>query len=142
VTSPAKLVELADRCAAATGTDRELDIQIKAELYGGVALLSPFNGEWCVYRAGTDDPRSGKVLERPRNVDFETWRADRYTASLDAAITLIAENDGLSIVAVRTDRWSVALYRQNTMGSGSTRALALCAAALRARAATQGNPND
>lgn len=88
MTTESELIALAERCEAATGPDRELDLCVKAAVYGGSAMVSPFNGEWCLYREATEDPRKGRVLERPRSISHATWIADAYTASLDAAMTL------------------------------------------------------
>lgn len=134
------LLALAERCEAATGPDRELDISIKAALYGGVALKSPFNGEWCVYRVGTDDPRTGKTVERPRNVAFEQWSADRYTASIDAAMTLVEGMNKWAMTASSNgDRWEAWVWEADVppnWHNAATPALALVTAALRARAAS------
>lgn len=85
------MTDLIERLERAEGPSRELDAAIKARFYGGVPMLSPFNGSWCVYRAEATDPRKDRVLERPRSVPHEVWSNDRYTASIDAAMTLVPE---------------------------------------------------
>jgi hypothetical protein len=119
-----KLIELADRCEKATGPDRELDAQIW--------LASEPRTEGAV----PDENCAGWV--RRDGWAFGCAKAPDYTASLDAAMTLVPEgydwvigrtNGGLTIhaeVGGRGDEY---------MRFGSTPALALCAAALRARAA-------
>jgi hypothetical protein len=107
------LVELAERCEAATGPDRELDRCLFAVAHG---------------------------VERER----VTGPLDiSYTASLDAAITLVPE--GMGIIELRFNNssrdglWRAYLNVSPTAdavangGDAATPALALCAAALRAQ---------
>lgn len=114
----ADLSELAARVEAATGPDRELDARITVALDG--------LGEWGELR------RSGYAIQ-----DF---KAPPYTASLDAAMTLVPE--GWFINRLNEDigerRFESTLYRRKPPlngkeGSGASFALALCAAALRSR---------
>ena len=119
---------LADRCEGATGPDRELDVTILTTVMG----YRDVHGDGRMFDRGNDgywwvDDCSIQQLPSP-------------TASLDAAMTLIPEsfdwmlgrtNDGLTIhaeVGGRGDQF---------MRFGETPALALCAAALRARAQVQ-----
>jgi hypothetical protein len=140
------LLGLADRCEQATGPDRELDCEIWADAndlkleWQGNCLVAGIEGV-----IGWIDPG-----EHSRN--FSTNRSatgpaaiPAYTASLDAAMTLVPEG------------WEVALYWgmsgfkpeaqlerdelrlknpgfEPISGTAETIALALCAAALRARA--------
>lgn len=109
------LLALADRCEAATGPDRELDAAIHAAIYEAV-VFDPKWKEWV---------GSGGMNVR------------KFTASIDAALTLVPEGWGIC-------RWSdngagcaeIALGRFNVheriVGFGYSRALAICAAALRA----------
>lgn len=143
------LLQLAYRCEAARGADRELDILIKAAVYGGLALQSPFNGEWCVYAPITDDPRTGKLLQRPHSVPHVIWQADNYSASIDAAATLVPEGyvftvadwwvDGDERAPQFADCASRRLLQNDwdatvSQAWAQTKPLALTAAALRARA--------
>ena len=109
------LLELAERCEKAEGPDRALDYDIAHS----------------VTRA-----------------HLETGKAPAYTASIDAALTLVPEGwdwsaqtsclKGLSrascdltqLAPFKPEDWTVRTAR------ATTPALALCAAALRARAAT------
>lgn len=129
------LNELADRCEAAEGPDRELDCLIAVHALGW--LTQPNKG-W------------------PEKTDYgylndeggETWPGHggdqlvrHFTASLDAAMTLVPM--GLMVAAVRFSNGSGRANihdGQDAGGQGidvcaATPALALCAAALRARAA-------
>ncbi len=110
MTDPTTLLALAERCEQAAGPDRELDFAIAA---------------------GVGWPDSPNLHQHAR----------RYTESLDAAVTLVLEKwiyelgrgeseNFRALCRVRDERgnwtgWAVA----------ATAALALCAAALRARAA-------
>lgn len=118
------LLELAERVEAASGPDRELDVATHE------AIGAPFVMEYWT-EADT---------EPTRNLSH----VPRYTASLDAALTLVPEE------------WHTGAYHQGPSGKphhwilrtiadgdqrytevdakASTSALALCAAALRARA--------
>jgi hypothetical protein len=111
------LIELAGRCEKATGPDREIDADI-ADPLPVCANLNP------------RDTR-GHVLEH----------VPAYTASLDAAMTLVPEGWHSSIFTTEgaTLRGSAAVRDRDGgpsfTSSAGTAALALCAAALRARAA-------
>jgi hypothetical protein len=107
------LLELASRCEAATGPERELDIAI------GQAV-----GTW---------PAAPNTFKFPK----------RYTASLDAAMTLVPEGWGYCIEQERPSRAPEACLSppdSEPWGHGSidaeaaTAPLAIVAAALRALA--------
>lgn len=113
------LEELADRVEAATGPDRELDCDIARML--GVTVMR-------------------RNHEDTANEEHTYWR---YTESLDSALSLVPEgfdwiigrtNGGLTIHAEVGGRGN------EFMRFGDTPALALCAAALRARS-TEGGDN-
>jgi hypothetical protein len=140
------MIELAERCEKASGPDRELDCLI-LEALG--------------YEVKRDHARPGQVVRGfglLRYIGGTHWCTfNRYTASLDAAMTLIPKGWRLwtgdfsvegrfnwmlkGPLAPWTDpedgRETIAPQYGN--GIGSTPALALCAAALRARA--QGQPS-
>ena len=99
--------DLAQRCEAATGPDRALDCTIRDTL----RLPNDYGADW-----------GARGHEIPA--------AHPYTASLDAALTLVP-----------TGYWSLKGYSDSLFaadihgiwqGRGTTPALALCAAALRA----------
>jgi hypothetical protein len=104
------LLALAERCEQAAGPDAGLDLAI-----------------WTT------------LLDTPGFQPPSPWRTD-YTASIDAAVTLVPEGHEW----LRKNPESMTVYRvpgdlkewaQHIYGRGATDALALCAAALRARAA-------
>jgi hypothetical protein len=132
VSAVGELYALAERCEQAMAADYALDAAI-----------------WCVLN---DMPVSKRII-----YDFERGEAQRYTASLDAAMTLVPEGWVIGSVAEEAPRtqWVVELRRGYRTSYDKaifsdcrpgqrckTFALALCAAALRARAAspTQGRP--
>lgn len=126
------LLELAARCEAATGPDRELDCRISLEL-SGIAYGDSDVSEMLRYR---DEP-TGYGRYRPADEHVA-----EYTASLDAAMTLAPEGWIVSL-SIFTEEGAEALLQDdrinpvrlsNQEGSASIPALALCAAALRARA--------
>ncbi|WP_155262913.1 hypothetical protein [Sphingomonas segetis] len=129
----ARLIELAERCEAATGPDRELDIAI---------LTHPAFG----YRDVFED---GRLFDRG-NDGYWSLEGDEKngplpspTASLDAAMTLVPEGwEPFLETDICRDtpglfwKWGLGHPTYDAVhGESSHAALALCAAALRARAA-------
>lgn len=118
------LLALAERCEQATGPDRELDADI-ARLVG-----------WTKVHFSPLDPDFLSGLQ-PGKPDY--WRAvSEFTASLDAALTLVPE--GLKWACGFSQRvphnaqvWTSAGFYEGECDSN--RAIAVCVAALRARAA-------
>ena len=113
------LLKLAERCEAATGPDRELDAQI------GRFVAAEFLQQ---------------IPDRPQ------YGCQPFTASLDAAMQLkpaewhiegMHEGCGDLPKRVTLYCWDEAIR-----GKGSALTLALCAAALRARAAQPPSPKD
>lgn len=105
MTNPTTLLALAERCEQAAGPDRELDFAIAA---------------------GVGWPDSPNLHQHAR----------RYTESLDAAVTLVPEGwrwfvDSVGFAHVYKD----SIVGASDIKAGAKPALALCAAALRARAA-------
>jgi hypothetical protein len=100
MSDPATLLALADRCEQAAGPDRELDAEIARFL----------------------------VLTGAEDIARSRYGWSYFTASLDAAVTLVPEGCGWMVMknVAKVGRWPK---------RASTPALALCAAALRARAA-------
>jgi len=114
-----RLEELALRCVEASGPDRKLDALI-ASVTGWQDVRGEGYGVWRGIRPTRS--RRETVL--------------RFTASLDAAMTLVPEgwrfvidNDGCHCRMTRRSRQGSDIY-----GFAGSMALALCAAALRARA--------
>jgi len=122
MTDRATLLALADRCEQAAGPDRELDAEI-------AWMLTAQDRK----RLGAPDLRREiwhAGLPTPAWVLFENVSSfhPAYTASLDAAVTLVPEGWGWMMMgnAAKVGRLP---------SRGATAPLALCAAALRARAA-------
>jgi hypothetical protein len=108
------LIGLAERCEKATGPDRELEQDICDTVHGPNYMPNVFQQDGS--------------------------RIPRYTASLDAAMTLVPNGMGWSVNRYASGTWARAgVYEDNGRDPGyycdaATPALALCAAALRARA--------
>lgn len=118
-----KLLELAERCEKAEGPDRGVDGDIVAAL-----TLQP---DWATVRS-TRQPEL--FSDTGPGLRARTWLAPKFTASLDAAMTLVC-----------ADHWRVedhplagpcAIVGEQE-GYAATPALALCAAALRAKASQE-----
>lgn len=117
--------KLADRCEHATGPDRELDVAI-VEAFGWRRK----GGFW-----------SGEYWER-RNERLWFLQIPKLTGSLDAAMSLVPEGWRFAgSQTMRLDFYAHLITRELTdkgakahaEGHGDTLALAICAAALRAR---------
>lgn len=125
---------LAERVEAASGPDRELDCRIAAAAHQSMA------GEFHVVGAPTYEPE--RYFSRQEGIDWIGYdllnNAPAYTASLDAAMTLVPK--GLTwdlstdfvpchagIYNGRDDDEGLPAFS----GDAATPALALCAAALR-----------
>jgi|ERR1700761_4058 len=132
-----KLIKLAATCETATGSLRVLDFEIHIEaIEDGIWPTMDRHG-----RIINPDAKMSDYLAAYRSVidsDDQDFDLPRYTASLDAALTLVPEgydyiiehtNGGLTICA------RVGHNDPDKNSWGETPALALCAAALRARAA-------
>lgn len=136
------LLELAERCEKASGPDRELD----ADIWDALGLSPKYEGrrrakygKWARLDGGTyhfaNDSAWGSNCGAPS-----------FTASLDAAMTLVPEGwmDGLHLVwsrGLKSERVCMAKLRfMRTEGDGATPALALTAASLRARAHQESQP--
>lgn len=112
--------ELAARCEAATGPDRELDAEIT---------------RWAYRCAGANVPD-----------DFVFIDPSEYTGSLDAAFWLVPEHYRLGTLTELESagpRWAAKLFNRGKPGGlpccgGASAALALCAASIRARLADTG----
>lgn len=144
----AEIVRLAERVEQATGPDRELDGAID-RLFNARPKDGDYDeGEGAFWRV--KNGWSG-LLARPDGFARGSFSAANYTASLDAAMTLVpegwrwtaghrefphargyVENGELAFVGVGTRRNPNRMWFETT---AATPALALTAAALRARAA-------
>jgi hypothetical protein len=131
-----KLLDLAERCEAATGPDDRIDAEIVAALND--ALLKPYPPQtdfgpgqrwqfWSLdgkHFLGNEAKHPFKVLP--------------VTASLDAAMTL-AEGRGGEVTFFKDGTAKAYLWQPYPLAveaKGTTPALALCAAALRSRSQT------
>jgi hypothetical protein len=116
-----RLLALAARCQAASGPDRELDEAIAVACYPSLIQHNE-RGEPRWYMHGV------------------RVRIEDYSASLDAALSLVRP-EGLDSINIHRDfgeaePWCAEIgYNSVHSSTGATPALALCAAALRARAA-------
>lgn len=132
---PITLTELAERCEAATGHDQALDMVI--------ASLCHEHGEGLSH--WSYDQWAEQIEVNP----FTTW-VPAYTASVDAALTLVPEGWwiqflGQCLLDNGHSGWRARIETQadqveapqNSLGLfyAKTAALAICDAALRARAA-------
>ena len=121
----ATLLALAERCEQAAGPDRGWDAEIAVALFGGNVI----------YGLGTDQWRRIEITGARRM----NHPLPPYTASLDAAVTLVPEgwtwgrfhSGAVECMTLNGPGNSILFER----GEGISTALALCAAALRARAA-------
>lgn len=135
------LLDLAKRCEQATGPDRELDALIDC------AIRFPH-----LRPARPEDHKEHQRGYPPSKGDI--WcptgflMAQSYTRSIDAALTLVPEGRAIRREYLPAATWPhrVWIYKDSFMplddGSrrpvlGKTEALALCAAALKARAETE-----
>ena len=138
MTDRTTLLALAERCEQAAGPDRELDAEIEALLTGRVThprapgyTLKAQDVEWKLARLAD----SGFISSARRP-------APPYTASLDAAVTLVPEgwrydltNGDLVSKEKPAARLTPDFAGPCFDGYARTVPLALCVAALRARAA-------
>ena len=118
---------LPTRLEAATGPDRGLDAEIAVETYGPPIALEHLGGNDYAYRGA-----KGQWL-------FFVGQEPTYTASFDAATSLVPEGAWWWVEAqpLASGRY-LAGCGDERVSSGATPALALCAASLRAREASNG----
>lgn len=132
------LLALAERCEKATGADRELDLAIQCALSGNPWRWSDsraFEPEtvitWDQYGAGA--------------VGNPVCDLEAYTASIDAAMTLVPEGWRVNWAGECPDRrWFVDLIARAANDVtprlwAANYPLAICAAALRAHSITEGD---
>jgi hypothetical protein len=124
--------DLIDRVTAAIGPDRDLDVAILTGAFG----YRDINGDGSMFDRGNDGYWSIEGDER-------NARLPAPTASVDAALALLPHIDSLSSLSRRTQpemggrMWSASVKTHTHIHSGGQRtaALAICAAALKARIA-------
>jgi hypothetical protein len=133
------LAELIARLEAATGPTPHLDAEIEAALRGG---------EPAYRTASRHQFGPSVVLNHGAGNAWDGWEsAPSFTGSLDAALTLVPEI--WRVYALQEQyidpphKWFAGLDRrrehtQSMIGKAPTPALALCIAALRARAESKG----
>jgi hypothetical protein len=145
------LLKLAERCETATGPDRELDALIWCALNGKKYI--GHHQAYAAYRSHspetqvefTEPPKRERLVSTGKALPH----AQPVTASLDAAMTLVPweklDARGFYFVLDRdyqSGRWIARFdqagdecgHGETYIAEGNTAALALCAAALKARA--------
>jgi hypothetical protein len=155
---PEELLRLAELCEKATGPDRELDMLIDCGLKG-IEVVYPTEGHPMTGRGGRIEAKNtyellGWIDPGEVNRNFSPYGGeDRYpavTASLDAAMSLVPEGWGPALDNVMPEKLPFAElwhrevkhdeggmpHQERKTGTAATLPLALCAAALRARAST------
>jgi hypothetical protein len=129
------LTELADRCEQAAGPDRDIDGMI------GAIVGCEFHSAEAVREYAHDDHAWGS--EGPHWAGTaNSLGVLKFTASLDAAVTLIDDDVFFHVSRFSPEsgsRGEAHVYPNRRLGDdyeaeAATPALALCAAALRARA--------
>ncbi len=131
--------EMIARLEAATEGSDELDATLIACLVGGAAAQSPINGRWCVYKGEHRD--GSPAAWQPREPTMiELFRAHidgrGPTRSIDAALTFKPERWSWRAGNLPSGKGFADLGTQQSLQCivGATPALALCIAALKARA--------
>jgi hypothetical protein len=127
------LLELAERVENATGPDRSYDVAIFQALGGPV----PFQFANKIVALTFDEAE--QCYFAPIGDMRVRYEPPTYTASIDAAMSLVPEGWGYSVLDRRAVlpgcKVNAQCFTQFTQhGEAATPALALCAAALRARA--------
>jgi hypothetical protein len=146
MTDHQKLIELAVLCEKAEGPDREYDLAIKlaSEPNGDIARIvkerrgfdRKLGMAWDLYASAVCFEKHN---ERGDCFFNGSYPLPAFSASLDAALTLVPEGKEWNLHRVHDDynRGKVYFYAcidEAQVHYGATPALALCVAALRARA--------
>jgi hypothetical protein len=132
--------ELIARLEGAKSGSQELDAQVAAFIIGGTVIQSPRNGMWCVYLGANH--RGEPSLWEPRDIFGALLRQHLYseaggpTRSLNAAVMMVPEGWSWRVGNLPSGRGFADLGTQRSLQGieGATPALALCIAALKARA--------
>jgi hypothetical protein len=133
-----ELLELAARCENATGPDRELDAEIEVAVAGFP--------ERAYQQRNAMRPKGSPDLDRMQWL--ASWGIPAFTGSIDAAMGLVPEGWAGRNVFPFVSRQKLTLWQagigvpgpplKGTSAYAATPALALTAAALRARASIGG----
>ena len=128
--------QLAARIEALEGPDRAVD----AEIWW---LCGPGKKDWPQWAGETAIIACGRIFGQTphKTLSWETvgYNGPAYTASLDAAMSLVPEGWRVRDFSDWEDRWTLWLMNEETCQDVGARAgrgrpaLALCAAAIRAR---------
>lgn len=127
--SAKELRALAERCEKATGPDRKLDLAIAVAVNRDGIFDARYEWRWGF---GGDEIEAWEAEKcKPSGyLDPEEF-CQRFTASLDAAMSLVPEG---ATVRLYVAPEATAAFIGPVELAAATPALALCAAALRARA--------
>lgn len=134
------LLALAERCEAATGADRELDKAV----YAAIGNCNHERTKYYCIEDGNDTDSGFTCLDCGADT-YGAKSARAYTASLDAAVTLVPDSVDSGGERFRVEHWNTnGVHAEHIRASAwvagaarvyaATPALALTAAALRARA--------
>ncbi len=127
------LLELADRCEKADGPDRRID----------AAICRLVDLPKCQYPDCLPDVLA-RIIERVESDSNQDYDVRHYTSSIEAAMMLVPEGMGWMtrwpFDGPPTNAYVSGRDTDHVNGKAATPALALCAAALRARAATPAQP--
>lgn len=132
-TAHTPLLELAECCEKATGPDRELDVAI----FQAIGAPVPFQFANKLIALEFNDIENAYFARVSDDMQVR-YSPPAYTASPDAAMTLVPEDWSVQVTH-RSDgkgfveAWHPAFVSMVETGMCASPALALCAAALRAR---------
>jgi hypothetical protein len=137
MTDSTTLLALAERCEDAAGPDRELDVAIARALDWKPLYRDDYSKWWPPAAVADARERKRSILHHP------TQPLPMFTASLDAAVTLVPDGCDWHVQANPSVGacWAsvggpIKQRISSDVRKAATPALALCAAALRARAAS------
>lgn len=136
MTAPSRkvLLALAERCEKATGADRALDAEIAAMLRVGT------DHDWALKYPAWIGKSDGRVHLEKHGPSFA---APTYTVSLDAAMGLVPSAVTWGVGSGTLGHYARIVLNEpeaiHWSRDADTPALALCAAALRARATLDGS---
>lgn len=134
-----ELLRLAERVEAATAPDRELDARIAVAIYSDSGHADPRDNTHARFPSPSDECAPGTYwISAFSGLSLRT--ADPFTASLDAAMTLVPEGWDWSAGTLGNGKGGHSFMRPagrhypRVEVDAATPALALTAASLRARA--------
>jgi hypothetical protein len=133
-TESSRLLALAERCEQATEEDRELDAEIAVAVLGGEIV-------WRQANFTMDSFPTRRYPSRDHIHSFGVGPVEKYTASIDAASTLVPDGcqwdcalTHVGYCATVTEVYPEVVEHFAGAPALANAALALCVAALRARA--------